>query len=247
MPQWLTATLRWVLAVGLAVWAFVAIGPMVVEQLGDAVGWDREVRELPEVGQAVGPPPLIAGRTEAVANVGSSLGTVQTLSGPTVSVGSSLDTLLVGFEAIPQDPACLAGVALEIRLIESVETGVHVMPARVDGLTELEDGQGLPANHLLDRSNPAGAYTTGAPGWLRFDVRGPYQLAARATADDELVVLAVRLPEETDVDGAATFATVDDAPPRLRWAAIEGCDDDPITEEAADPLDEDEPADRERE
>lgn len=236
MPHWLTVTLRWAVAAGVAVWAFVVLGPMVVDELASAIGFGRGAEELPDVETAMGPPPLTAGHTAAVADAAASLGTVQIPTGATVSVGpGGVDTLLLGFEPLPGDPACLAGVALEIYLHESVETSVHTLPARIDDLVELSDGDGLPANYLLDRSNPAAAYTSGAPGWLRFDVRGPYQLAARAAADDAPVVFALRLPEGAEAGATTTFATVADRPARLRWAAIEGCEE-PSGDADADPL-----------
>lgn len=234
MPGWLTATLRWIIALVVAAGVFVMLGPLVVEQLREAVGFDREEDELPDAGPEVGPPPLEAGRAEATADMGVSVGTAEPLEGAAVSVGSTgVETLLLGFEALPTDPACLAGVALEVLLLDGVETSVHALPARVEDLEGLDHGEPLPANHLLDRTNPSTAYTTGASGWLRFDVRSPYQLAARA-ADGDLVVLAVTLPEEAE--GAVTFSTVDDRPARLRWAKIEGCELDPLDGERTDPL-----------
>jgi hypothetical protein len=234
MPGWLTATLRWIIALAVAAGVFVVLGPLVVEQLREAVGFDHDEEELPEAGPEVGPRPLEAGRTEAVAEMGVSVGAARPLDGATVSVGSTgVETLLLGFEALPTDPACLAGVALEVHLLDGVETAVHTLPARVADLTELTPGDPLPANHLLDRTNPSSAYTTGASGWLRFDVRSAYQLAARA-ADGDLVVLAVTIPEATD--GSVTFSTIDDRPARLRWAKIEGCKLDPLDRERTDPL-----------
>lgn len=236
MPGWLAATLRWVIAIAVAVGLFVTLGPLVVDQVGDAVGIGRGEEELPEIETAVGPPPLEAGRVEAVANAAVSLGTVRQLSTRTVNVGpGGLETLLLGFEPVPSDPACLSGVALEVFLHDGVETSVHALPARVDDLRELDDGEPLPANYLLDRTDPGTAYTTGAGGWLRFQVRGAYQLAARAAAEDAPVVLAVRLPTEAEPGDSITLSTIEDRPARLRWAAVEGCELDPVTDEA-DPL-----------
>lgn len=236
MPGWLTATLRWVIAIAVAVGLFVTLGPLVVEQIGDAVGVNRGEEELPEVETAVGPPPLEAGRVRAVADAAVSLGVVQQLSTRTVNVGpGGMETVLFGFEPVPSDPACLSGVALEVFLHGGVETSVHALPARVDDLRELDDGEPLPANYLLDRTDPGTAYTTGAGGWLRFQVRGPYQLAARAAGEDAPVVLAVRLPNNAEPGDTVTLSTIDDRPARLRWAAVEGCELDPVTDEA-DPL-----------
>lgn len=236
MPGWLASTLRWAIAVAVAMGLFLALGPLVLEQIRDAVGVDRSEEELPETDPAVGPPPLEAGRVQAVANVGVSRGTVESLSSPTVTVGPrGVETLLIGFESVPTDPACLSGVALEIFLHEGVETSVHALPARVDNLRDLTAGEPLPANYLLDRTDPGTAYTTGAGGWLRFQVRGPYQLAARAAPEDAPVALAIRLPNDTDADDGVAFSTLEDRPARLRWAAVEGCELEPATD-GADPL-----------
>lgn len=236
MPGWLTATLRWIIAIGVAVGLFLLLGPVVVEEVRDAVGVDRGEEELPETKPAVGPPPLKAGRVEAIANVGVSVGVAEQLSTRTVTVGPrGVDTLLLGFEPVPTDPACLSGVALEVFLHEGVETPVHAFPARIDDLRELTDGEPLPANYLLDRTDPGAAYTTGVGGWLRFKVRGPYQLAARAAADDAPVVLAIRLPKSAESDAGVVLSTIEDRPARLRWAAVEGCEVQPDRNEA-DPL-----------
>lgn len=227
MRGWLTATLRWTIALGVAVAAFVVLGPLVIDDLGDAVGFGSG-EELPELEQEVGPPALRAGRAEATVDAGVSLGTIETLEGPLVSVGGpGVDTLLLGFEPLPADPACLVGVALEISLHKGVETSVHVLPARVDDLGALTDGHPLAADYLLTRTSPSKAHTTGAPGWLRFQVLGAYQLAARAAAPGSPAVLAVRLPPDADSDTLVTFATTDHRPARLRWAAVEGCDEAP--------------------
>lgn len=227
MPGWLAAMLRWTIAVGVGVAAFVVLGPLVVDRLGDAVGFGDDA-ELPELEQAVGPPPLRAGSAEATANAGTSLGAIETLQGPLVSVGAAgVDTLLLGFQPLPTDPACLVGVALEVHLHQGVETSVHTLPARVDDLGELASGHALPADYLLTRTNPSTAYTTGAGGWLRFQVRGAYQLAARAAAPGSPVVLAVQLPADAGNQDVVTFSTLAHRPARLRWAAVQGCDEPP--------------------
>lgn len=236
MPGWLTATLRWAIALAVAVGLFLTLGPLVIQQIGDAVGVDRGEEDLPEIETTVGPPPLKAGRVRAVADAAVSLGAVQQLSTRTVSVGpGGKETLLFGFEPVPSDPACLSGVALEVFLHGGVETSVHALPARVDDLREIDDGEPLPANYLLDRTEPGTAYTTGAGGWLRFQVRGAYQLAARAAGEDAPVVLAVRLPNNAEPGDTVTLSTIDDRPARLRWAAVEGCELDPVTDDV-DPL-----------
>jgi hypothetical protein len=223
MPQWLAATLRWTVTLAVGVGAFVMLGPLVLQNLGDAVGFGQQ-QELPELEQAAGPPPLRAGRAEATITAGTSLGAIETLEGPIVSVGQvGVDTLLIGFEPLPTDPACLVGAALEVHLQQGVETPVHVLPARVDNLGDLGDGHPLAADYLLTRRNPSTAYTTGAGGWLRFQVRGTYQLAARAATAGSPVVFAVRLPPEAGDQDLVTFSTVAHRAPRLRWSAVDSC------------------------
>lgn len=237
MPGWLAAALRWTIAVAVAVGLFLTLGPLVIEQIGDAVGFGRGEEELPETEVAVGPPPLKAGHVEATTSVGVSVGAAQQLTTPTVTVGpGGFDTLLFGFEPLATDPACLAGVAFEVRLHAGDETSVHALPARIDDLRELTDGEPLPANYLLDRTDPGVAYTVGVGGWLRFQVRGAYQLAARAANDGVPVVLAIRLPSGTEADNGVVVSTVEDRPARLRWAAVDGCEFEPDDEEATDPL-----------
>lgn len=229
MPGWVAAIAKWGVAAAVAVTAVTLLWPLAVEQFSDSLAIGSGDDDLPEVEAAMGPPALEAGRSEARTHVTASLGTVEAVSGEHVHVGpGGSEELLVGFEPLPADPACLAGVALEMFVLASTETEVEVLPARLRDLGEFAGGQALPANHTLGRDSPSVAFTDPDGGWLRWDVTGAYALAARESASDAPVPLSVRLPDDAAADDIVDFATLDDPEgrvPRLRWAAVAGCEE----------------------
>lgn len=232
MPAWVWTVLKWTAAVVLmaaVVWVSL---PMIMEQLQGAVefgGDGDEADATPEAtGGGVATPEVEQGTARSVAAVGARGGIVESPAAPEVTVApGAADELLVAFEPLPADPACLTNVTLEIQLVESTETSVYVRPAQVAELAALGEGESLPADWLPADIEPARAHTNGTPGGLRWDVTVTYALAAREAEPGTNVVLSVYTPEG-DPERATVLATGvgDEArAPFLDWSGIVGCDD----------------------
>lgn len=232
MPSWGMTILKWTVAVAVMGLVVYLSAPLAIEQVLNAVevGSDEEDELLDPVEGTEAeetPQETVEGSARALAAVGARGGIVDDPGAAEVTVGpGATDELLIAFGPLPADPACLTGVVLEVQLLESTETSVYVQPARVADLSALGAGASLPGNWQVAETDPARAFTTGAPGGLRWDVLDVYSLAARAAEPGTNVVLSVSTPDG-DPDRATTFATgteLEDRLPFVEWAAIEGCD-----------------------
>lgn len=233
MPDWAVATLKWVGAiVGMVLVVAIAV-PRALDELSQAITFDDGGLISPETPEATLTPvpeeeeATASGEERAHTAIGSRNALVQAVGGELVSLGADgPDELLVAFDPLPADPACLTRVEFEVQLVESDETDVLVRPARVADLATLEEGDPLPADASVDGGEPSRAITSGAPGRLRWNVTIPYSIAAREAEPGTNVVLSVFLPP--DSEAISTFATgIDnpDAAPSLAWTAVAGCAD----------------------
>jgi hypothetical protein len=230
MPSWAWAALKWGGVVGAMVLVLVLVPPMLLDTLSDAItfGGEEEGSFLEEELEPTPPPEPDPehGEQQATAMVGVRAAAVQTAVAETLTLAEAgADELLVAFDPLPFDPACLIEIDLEINLVEATgQTEIHVRPARVADLAAFNEGEPLPADSAVSAGDPARALTTGAPGGLRWNVTGPYAIAAREAEPGADVVLSVFLPDDTDL--AVTFATGVENPdrlPRLQWTAVADC------------------------
>lgn len=235
MPPWGWSIVKWVTALAVMAVVVYVSAPMAIEQVRDAVrlGGDDDEPLIDPIDptETAAPSPGVTPATEegtasALTAVGARSGIVQDPAAPEVTVGpGAADEMLIAFDPLPADPACLTGVILQVPLLESTETSVHVRPARVPDLAALDSGGSLPANWQVADVEPARAFTSGAPGGLRWDVRDVYSLAVREATPGSNVVLSVTTPAG-DPDRSTVLATgaeLDERLPFLEWAAIAGC------------------------
>jgi hypothetical protein len=260
IPEWAISVVRWTGAVVALVLLVSFAVPRAWEELQGAValntGMDDD--ELPTADEAdTQPAALEEGQLVAQSDLATRNGTVSGRTDQVLTVGSgAAEQILIGFEAVPADTACLTNVTLEALLLDaSADTEVHVRPATLIDITALENGQALPVDALIEGGPPAVAVAAaGSSGWLRWSATDAYTLAARSAGPESLVVLSISTPEaDEDEAGDATvaFATTDnpdDFSARLSWSAVAGCSDVGTgTAEAPDPLLEQEASGREQE
>jgi hypothetical protein len=229
MPAWAWAALKWIGVVGAMLLVLVIVPPMLLDTLSDTITFGGEEDPFLEEGIEPSPTPEPepeGGTQQATAMVGVRNAVVQTAVAETLTLSvEAAEELLVAFDPLPFDPACLIDIDLEINLLETTgATEIHVRPARVDDLAAFAQGDPLPADAAVSAGDPARALTTGPPGTLRWTVTGPYAIAAREAEPGADIVLAVFLPDDAEV--AVTFATGLEDPdrlPRLRWTAVADC------------------------
>lgn len=232
-PPWMLSTMKWSGAV-LALLLLVSYAvPRAIGQLQQSISFSAGIEEddLPDAEAAdTEPQEVLEGQVEAVTDFASANGTVQGIAAPLIEIGDGADQIIIGFDAIGQDTACLLDVFLEVFMVDSTDTELLVLPGALLDATAVEDGQALTANAIIEDSAPARAVATaGTSGWLRWDVSSQYRLAARSANPGAPVVLAVRHPDEGDeVERTTTFGTTDNQQenwsPRLRWSAVGGCE-----------------------
>ena len=229
MPGWAWTTLKWVLALSGMLLVVVIAVPMAVNELSQAISFD----DGDDADGVIQPSPepdeddleTTGGEARSVAMAGVRDGVVHTTDTATLTLSpAGAAEVLVAFDALPADPACLLRVELEMQLVESGETEVHIRPARVADLRALAQGEPLPADAAVDGGAPGRAFTSGAPGRLRWHATTAYSIAAREAEADADVVLSVYLPNGADVE--TTFATgleQEEHTASLIWTAVEGC------------------------
>lgn len=252
IPEWAISIVRWTLAVvGLVLLVNFTV-PRAWEELRTAVGFEAGIDDeddLPEADAADTEPAAIdEGQIVAQSDIATRNGTVTGRAEPTLTLGpGAAEQMLVGFEAVPADTACLTEVLLEALLLDaSGDTEVHVRPATLIDITALENGQALPMDALIEGGPPAVAIAAGgSSGWLRWNVTDTYTLAARSAGPESLVVLSIAPPEDAEGGANVAFATTDnpdDFSARLTWAAVAGCSEvgngtvdepDPLLEQEA--------------
>jgi hypothetical protein len=253
IPPWAVTALKW----AAAVLAFIVLVnyavPRVWTELQGAIVLDTgdDDDDLPEVDAAATEATAIEeGQVVAVSDLATANGTITGRTAETVAIGfEGADQLLIGFDRVPADPACLTEVTLEVFLADSSGAELVVRPGVLPEITELEDGQALPPSAIIEGSTSGSAIAAAeTSGWLRWGVLGPYTLADRSASSDSLVVLSIAPHADADAGGSATLATTDgpeETYARLTWTAVDPCSDlgrgggvaeeDPaLSEEAAD-------------
>jgi hypothetical protein len=250
LPDWVVSVLKWTLAVVAIVLIANYAAPRAWTELRGAVAFDMggSDDDLPEADPAdTQPREVTEGEILASADVAVSRGAIIGTTAQSVMLGmESTEQMLVGFEPVPADPACITEVILEAFLVESTDHDVYVRPAALADLGTVEDGQGLPADAIIEGTTPSSASATGGTsGWLRWDVSGPYTLAHRTAAEGAPVVLSIAVPGEDPARWSVLGTTESDQDwtPRLRWKAVTGpcevgqgegvSDPDPLIEEEA--------------
>jgi hypothetical protein len=227
MPVWAWTAIKWTLAVaGMGVVVVVAI-PRALDALSHAVSFDMDrPAATAESPTPVAEPDTVGGETAASASASVRAAVVDDVGPDTVTLGGDgADELLITFEAVPTDPACLTQAQLEVAVSDaSGSPEVRVRPARVADLTDLSAGDPLPADVALDPGDPVSANLEDDPDVLRWTVTAVYSIAAREAASDANVVLSLALDPESGGSVTVRSATGDvEHPPRLTWTAVEGC------------------------
>jgi hypothetical protein len=233
IPGWVLGVLRWGGALIALVLLVTFAVPRAWEQLRTAVTLDTgESRSaLPAVDDIETEPERTEeGTLVAVSDLATRNGTIQSRLAETILVGTEgADQILIGFEPVPSDAACIREAILEVFLVESEGVEIQARPAMLTDIRALEDGQALPPDAVIEGVAPALAFAAaGTSGWLRWDVRDAYILAHRSAPDDGLVVLSVAPTAGEEVTPGAVFGTTDnpeDWSARLSWQIVGGCDE----------------------
>lgn len=230
MPEWAQAVLRWTVAlVGMALVVWIAI-PRALEALSHSISFDMNGGgAAPETTPSPAEEPeTTSGEATATASASVSESVLNELA-PAVTTLSAdtVDELLLAFEPVPTDPACLTEAHLEVAVSDpSGEPSIQVQPARVADLEALEVGEPLPPDVGIDAGDPAAATADPDAETLEFTVTAVYSIAAREAQPDADVVLSLALAPGSE--GAVTLvsATGDaEGAPRLTWTAVAGCPD----------------------
>lgn len=236
LPPWAVSALKWAGALLALLLLFNYAVPKAWDQLQGAVsvdtGDDDEGDDLPAADAAsTEPDALEEGEIIASTDIATRNGTIRGRTAEMITLGADeAEQLLLGFEPVPSDPACLTQVLLEVLLQESAsDTALLVRPATLSNIAELEDGQALPPDAVIEGSTPARAQAAGgSAGWLRWDITGPYLLSHRTAPPEGPIVLSVSHPEDDDPERAVVLATTDgpeETHARLHWTAVEECSD----------------------
>jgi hypothetical protein len=230
LPPWAISALKWAGAILALLLIVNYAAPRAWQEIRTAIVIDSgDDDELPEADAAATEPTSVEeGEVTAVVDLATRNGTITGRSAETIALGGEgAEQLLIGFDRVPADPACLTEVFLEVYLVESTQTELFVRPAALAEIAELEDGQGLPPDAVIEGSTPSVAVAAqGSSGWLRWDVLGPYTLSHRSASSEAPVVLSLAGPEDGNPERSSVFATTDgaaDTVARLRWAAVEPC------------------------
>jgi hypothetical protein len=227
------STLKWSGAVLALLMLVTYAVPRAIEQLQQSVSFSAGINDddLPDAeGADTEPEQVIEGVVAATTDFATRNGTVEGRASGVIEIGSdAAEQMIVGFDAIAQDTACLLDVFLEVFLVESTDAELLVLPGTLLDARTFEDGQPLPANAVISDSAPAiAAAAEGTAGWLRWDVSAPYRLAARSANTGAPVVLAISHAEvPPGVALATTLGTTDsedELDPRLVWSAVGGCE-----------------------
>jgi hypothetical protein len=245
--KWTAAVLGFVLLINYAV-------PRAWEDLRGAVilsTGDDDDGGLPEADAAATEPTnVIEGEVRSVTDLATRNGTIIGRYAEAIAIGGEgAEQILIGFERVPADPACLTEVTLEAHIAETTDAELFVRPAALAEIAELEDGQALPPDAIIEGATPAPARATaGSAGWLRWNVTGPYTLSHRSARGDAPVVLSIAPHDDGDPNRSTVIGTTDgpeELRARLLWTAVEPCselgrgggvaEEDPqLREEAAD-------------
>lgn len=224
-PGWVWTTLKWTAAV--AVLSFIAVGALfqAAQDLREAIMLDGEDEPEPEVdAEPAGPPDLRSGAQQALDAAGMRGGVVEGAQAGALTIGPrAADFMLVAFEPLPYDPACLHSLTLESWVVTGTPTDVAVRPAHVPDLDELTDGALLANDVHVEEVEPALASTDGGASWLRWDVAAVYPLALAHPT--EHVAVALSLPAGAARSAHVALSTGLDDPhrPRLAWAVMQDC------------------------
>lgn len=231
VPQWVIGLVKWAaMLLFLAIVVALAL-PRAIEAMTASIDFgtsdDAEAEATPTADP--GPPPLTTGDGPALADIGVQGGTVRDVATEVLTLGPALsDQVLIAFEPIPLDPACLTDVLLSVFLVESVPTQVYAAPAQLLDINTLADGDPLPADALFSGQQVT-AITNGSPGFLQWNVTEEYTLAARNAEGGEVILaLTSQIPEDPTAQGNTTLAAVDGLEQQratLTWSAVRGCTD----------------------
>ena len=225
MPGWPQTVLKWLAAVlGMALVVVLAV-PRILDELSEAVTFGEGEENLFD-GEAVPDPE----DPETTTGRGVTTGSVRVVDSVVANVGlgtSGLtghgESVLMAFEPLPTDPACLEAVDLEVEVDEFTgEPEVMLQPAQLENFEALEQGDALAADALIEVDSPASLQLT-EPGGERWTATDAYRLAVRQSPDETVVVLALSLAP--DAEGDVMFVTSPGAEtaPALSYTALEDC------------------------
>ena len=136
------------------------------------------------------------------------------------------DALVLAYDRIEGDPSCVAGMTLEIEVIDGTTTELGAYASAALDAPELQDFATLP-DPLVVTEIPALALTNGTPGRLMWDLTALYQewSAAGLAPPDAPFVVAVRATSPVEEGGGVEFAALEsgDEAPTLTWTGVPGC------------------------
>ncbi|HWB71186.1 MAG TPA: hypothetical protein VG452_03135 [Egibacteraceae bacterium] len=154
------------------------------------------------------------------------------LDGPT-GAGS----LHLQFATIPGNPGCIAGVDLELTVVEATPAELAAYPSGLADLQGLAPGEAVPQALPTDQRPGALAFTDGTPGRLRWNITDLYagwvrgELAPTGTpgaggaqqGPGLVVAIASTVADATTTVTFASAETGQPTAPELVWTGTPGC------------------------
>lgn len=168
--------------------------------------------------------PVTDGRAVATADFAVSEGVVRDSDSPRLSAtGRSGEGIVVAFELIDGDPACVESLELAADLVEATPTDIPVYASAVTDPAQLADGDDV-GELTLDDEVRARAITDGTPGRLAWDLTGLYAAWTDGLTPPGTPLVLVLRPQTEDARIVVGSVDADDsAGPRLSWTGQEGC------------------------
>jgi hypothetical protein len=171
--------------------------------------------------------PVADGEGRPVADFAVTAGAAKETAARILTVlGQPGDRIVIAFDRIPGDPACVGKAQVEVFVLKATPTELRLFPSAAFEPTVVTDDAPVPDQPPLPTPPPL-AFTDGTPGFLAWDVTVLYKeyVAAPAVPPAAPFVVAVSPSAPTAatrLSFAASEAGPEDAP-RLTWAGVPGC------------------------
>jgi hypothetical protein len=224
-PAAVTA-LRWIGSlIGLVLLVMFAV-PQAVRDLRAGIQFNGDPQASEAADAAGGGGPVADGQAGPAADYGVTGTTAKESGARIVTVTQPGEHMVVAFERITGDPACLSRVQLEVQVLDATPTTLAVLPSATFEPAAVTDGGQVTLDPPVP-SAPVLAVTDGTPGFLAWDVTGLYREYVTAPAVPATAPLVVTVgPSAPDPTQRLRFAASEAGPedaPRLSWAGIPGC------------------------
>lgn len=230
VPRWVVGTLKWLVTLGVLAAVVVFAVPQLVDLATTSVSIGQAGEtETPE--PVVTEPETVSGSAPIVDDLSARDGAAFGVETGAIQLGTDgADEFYLAFEQIPVDSACLTNVSLFVFLLESDETPIYATPAQLRELSSYAEGDPLPADSLVLGVGEVPAYTSGAGGFLQWNLTNEYAVASTSVGRDNPVVFALTPdPEvaggpEVSVNSTLVAAQApEEQRAYLQWTATQAC------------------------